>query len=175
MNPESPLIHAKHVFRAAILLLAVLIAMLLGRSLFVPETWGEFGPYRGAAVAEHRDKPIRHGGNDSCAMCHDAEYADHATGVHASVQCESCHGPVAFHVDLEEGEVVAEMPVQRVRQVFRRSTSASTSSPMAASSRPTHVSNATTPTHRFDDQETPWHVMTKTPPALSFRFRVASS
>lgn len=117
MNPESPLIHAKHVFRAAILLLVVLIAMLLGRSLFVPETWGEFGPYRGAAVAEHRDKPIRHGGNDSCAMCHDTEYADHAAGVHASVQCESCHGPVAFHVDLEEGEVLAEMPVRRSREL----------------------------------------------------------
>jgi hypothetical protein len=117
MNPESPLTHAKHVFRAAILLLVVLIAMVLGRSLFVPETWGEFGPYRGAAVAEHRDKPIRHGGNDSCGMCHDVEYADHAAGVHATVQCELCHGPVALHADLEEGEMLAEMPVRRSREL----------------------------------------------------------
>lgn len=117
MNPESPLLHAKHVFRAAILLLVALVAMVLGRSLFVPDTWGQFGPYRGAAVAEHRNKPIRHGGNDACAMCHDAEHAEHAAGVHAGVQCELCHGPVAFHVDLEEGEVLAEMPVRRSRDL----------------------------------------------------------
>lgn len=117
MNPESPLAHAKHVFRAAILLLVVLVAMVLGRSLFVPDTWGEFGPYRGAAVAEHRDKQIRHGGNDSCAMCHDVEYADHSQGVHASVQCELCHGPVALHVDVEEGELLAEMPLRRNREL----------------------------------------------------------
>lgn len=117
MNPESPLAHAKHVFRAAILLLVVLVAMVLGRSLFVPDTWGEFGPYRGAAVAEHRDKQIRHGGNESCAMCHDVEYADHSQGVHASVQCELCHAPVALHVDVEEGELLAEMSVRRSREL----------------------------------------------------------
>jgi hypothetical protein len=91
--------------------------MILGRSLFVPETWGEFGPYRGAAVAEHRDKPIRHGGNDSCEMCHDVEFADHRAGVHISIQCELCHGPVAAHVNIEEGEVLAEMPVRRSREL----------------------------------------------------------
>lgn len=117
MNPESPLAHSKHVFRAAILLLAVVISMVLGRSLFVPDTWGEFGQYRGAAVAEHRDKSIRHGGNQSCAMCHDEEYAEHGSGAHASVQCELCHGPVVLHADLEEGSMLAEMPVRRSKEL----------------------------------------------------------
>lgn len=117
MNPESPLAHSKHVFRAAILLIVVVVAMVLGRSLFVPETWGEFGQYRGAAVAEHRDKPMRHGGNDTCAMCHDEEAAEVASGVHASVQCELCHGPVVLHADIEEGAVLAEMPIRRNREL----------------------------------------------------------
>jgi hypothetical protein len=117
MDPDSPLAHSKHVFRAAILLVVVVVAMLLGRSLFVPETWGEFGRYRGAAVAEYRNKPVRLGGNDQCAMCHDVEYQAHAAGVHAAVECELCHGPVAFHVDLEQGEVLAEMPVRRSREL----------------------------------------------------------
>jgi hypothetical protein len=43
MDPESPLIHTKHVFRAAILLLAVVGGLLLGRSLFLPDTRGEYG------------------------------------------------------------------------------------------------------------------------------------
>lgn len=117
MNPESPLIHAKHVFRAAILLLFWLVVLILGRSLFTPETWGESGWYRGAAAVEHRAKPIRHGGDESCEPCHDAEYADHAAGVHAPVRCELCHGPVALHFDLEEGEKLGDMPVRRTREL----------------------------------------------------------
>ena len=41
MKAESPLIHAKHVFRAAILLMAVIVTLILSRSFFVPDTWGE--------------------------------------------------------------------------------------------------------------------------------------
>jgi len=117
MNPESPLIHAKHVFRAAILLLAVIGALFLGRSLFVPDTWGEYGWYRGAAIDDHRASPVRYLGDESCAMCHDAESAEHSAGVHAQLRCELCHGPVAQHADLEEGEKTADMPVRRSREL----------------------------------------------------------
>jgi hypothetical protein len=117
MNPESPLIHTKHVFRAAILLLAVIGALLLGRSLFVPDTWGEYGWYRGASVDEHRARPVRHLGDATCAMCHDAESAVHSDGVHSVVRCELCHGPVTLHANLEEGEKIADMPVRRTREL----------------------------------------------------------
>lgn len=117
MDPESPLVHSKHVFRAAILLLVGLVALVLGRSLFVPDTWGETGWYRGAAVREHREKPVRHGGNEACEMCHEAEYAEHTAGVHAPIHCELCHGPMGLHVDLEEGEKLADMPVRRNREL----------------------------------------------------------
>jgi hypothetical protein len=117
MKPESPLIHTKHVFRAAILLLAVVVTLLLGRSLFVPETWGEYGWYRGAAVDDHRAKPVRHLGDEACAMCHDTEFEEHAAGVHAPVRCELCHGPATAHVNLEEGEKIADMPVRRTREL----------------------------------------------------------
>jgi hypothetical protein len=117
MNPESPLIHAKHVFRAALMLLAVVAALFLGRSMFVPKTWGEYGRYRGAAVEELRNRQIRHLGDDSCAMCHEAEYAEHAAGVHEPVRCELCHGPAALHADPEQGEKIADMPVRRSREL----------------------------------------------------------
>jgi len=117
MNPESPLIHTKHVFRAALLLLAVIVTLLLGRSLFVPDTWGEYGWYRGAAVDDHRARQVRHLGDDPCAMCHDAESADHSAGVHAQIRCELCHGPVVLHADLEEGEKTGDMPIRRSREL----------------------------------------------------------
>ena len=117
MKGESPLIHAKHVFRAAILLIAVVATLILSRSFFVPETWGEYGWYRGAAVDDHRAKPVRHLGDETCAMCHDTEREEHTAGVHAAVRCELCHGPVTTHVDLEEGEKIAEMPIRRTREL----------------------------------------------------------
>jgi hypothetical protein len=117
MNSESPLAHSKHVFRAALLLVAVVAALILGRLFFVPETWGEYGFYRGAAVGEHRARSVRFGGDEACEPCHEAEYAEHSAGVHAPVRCELCHGPVALHADLEEGEKLAEMPVRRTREL----------------------------------------------------------
>lgn len=117
MNPESPLVHAKHVFRAAILLIAVVVTLFLGRSFFVPETWGEYGWYRGAAVEDHRAKEVRHQGDDACGMCHDTEFAEHAAGVHAPVRCELCHGPAATHIDMEEGEKTGDMPIRRTREL----------------------------------------------------------
>ncbi len=117
MKPESPLIHAKHVFRAAILLMAVIVTLVLSRSLFVPDTWGEYGWYRGAAVDDHRAKTVRHLGDETCAMCHDVESAEHAEGVHQAVKCELCHGPATLHVNLDEGEKIAEMPLRRTREL----------------------------------------------------------
>jgi hypothetical protein len=117
MDPESPLIHTKHVFRASILLLAVVGALLLGRSLFVPATWGEYGWYRGAAIDDHRARPVSHLGDETCAMCHDDEFVVHAEGAHADVRCELCHGPVVLHANLEDGEKIAEMPIRRSREL----------------------------------------------------------
>ena len=117
MQSGNSLEHSKHVFRAALLLVVVVVTLLLGRSLFVPPTWGEFGSYRGANVEEHRNRPVRYGGDQSCEPCHSEQYDVHLEGVHHSLRCEMCHGPVALHVDLDEGEVVAEMPVNRSREL----------------------------------------------------------
>ncbi len=108
MDTDSPLRHTKHVVRAVVLLVALIVVLVLGRSLFVPDTWGEYGWYRGAAVDEHRAKQVRHAGDAACGMCHDDVVATHDSGVHASVRCELCHSVMTSHVI--DGEVVAEMP-----------------------------------------------------------------
>jgi len=115
MRPEGPLQHAKHIVRAGLLLVLGVVALVLGRSLFVPKTWGEFGHYRGANVAEQMDHPVVHGGNQACEECHPDEYEEVTGGVHASLACESCHAPLAAHVADEE--MIAEMPVQRSRSL----------------------------------------------------------
>jgi len=108
VDPDSPLRHTKHVFRAFLLLLALIVVLILGRSLFVPDSWGEHGWYRGAAVEEHRDHEVRHAGNAACGECHDDILARHDGGVHRPVRCELCHSVMTEHV--VDGEVIAEMP-----------------------------------------------------------------
>jgi len=110
MRPDSPLAHSKHVFRVFLLLIAGIVVLVLGRSLFVPPSWGQFGAYRGAALAQHRALDPRHGGNDACRECHDDEPDELAAGAHHSLACEGCHAPLSVHVT--DGEWTAEMPVR---------------------------------------------------------------
>jgi len=117
MEPRSSLAHSKHVVRAALMLFLVVVALVLGRSLFVPPTWGESGWYRGASPLEHRAKEVRHGGDEACEMCHSEQTEVHVDGVHQTVRCELCHAPVAAHVDLDEGEKLADMPTRRSREL----------------------------------------------------------
>ena len=111
MRPEGPLQHSKHIVRVGLLLVIGVVALVLGRSLFVPDTWGQFGSYRGANVAEQMVKPVHHGGNESCEMCHSDEYEEVAGGVHASLACEACHAPLSMHI--VDDDKVGDMPIRR--------------------------------------------------------------
>ncbi|MEZ4650091.1 MAG: cytochrome C [Candidatus Eisenbacteria bacterium] len=111
MDSRSPLVHAKHVFRAGFLFLVGVVALVVLRSLLQPPTWGEFGPYRGASVADCMALPVRHGGVVACAECHDDYAGVHQAGVHAPVGCEICHAPVGLHV--ADGDHIADMPIRK--------------------------------------------------------------
>lgn len=118
MQVDNPIRHAKHVFRILLLLAATIVAIILGRSAFVPDTWGQYGWYRGANVAEQRDRPVRHGGDVSCQRCHEKQAAAHDDGAHISVRCEVCHAPVAQHA--VGGQKIGAMPTHRDRNLCLR-------------------------------------------------------
>lgn len=103
--------HTKHLWRAAILLILLLLVVVVGRHAAIPDSFGELGFYRSAALDEFMDKELEHGAPDACAECHDDIADAKATGGHASVQCEVCHTTLSSHV--REGEQVAEMLINR--------------------------------------------------------------
>lgn len=109
MQPDRSLRHTKHVFRVGFLLLFVLVVLVLGRGAFVPDSWGEYGRYRGDSPQAHRDRPVRHGGDSSCSPCHEEKAEARNAGVHVGVRCELCHAPVSTHIT--EGEVTNEMAI----------------------------------------------------------------
>ena len=111
MRPGSPLYHAKHIVRAGLLLVVGVVALVLGRFLFVPESWGRYGAYRANDVPTQMAKPLRHGGSLSCRECHPDIFDEVRANQHAGLACEGCHAPLAEHV--RDGDWVAEMPVRR--------------------------------------------------------------
>lgn len=110
---------ARHVFRVSLLLLVVVVAVVLGRSLLVPRSYGLYGSYRHDNVAEQmRARAPLHGGAASCAACH-AERAKVVTaGSHRAVSCEICHGALGVHV--KAGAKTAAMPVDRTPALCAR-------------------------------------------------------
>jgi hypothetical protein len=103
--------HTKHIWRAVILLLVLLVAGVIGRQFLIPESFGEMGFFRGTALDEFMAKEMEHGVQDSCAECHDDVAEAKAGGAHAPVQCEVCHAPLSTHV--RDGDIVGQMAVNR--------------------------------------------------------------
>ena len=88
----------------------------------VPSSWSSSDGYRKDSLAEIAKKPMRHGGNESCSGCHEDSEGTHedamATlreGVHRNLSCESCHGPLADHV--QNGKKIAEAMTEYSRLV----------------------------------------------------------
>jgi len=73
--------------------------MLVLKYLLTPESWREYGPYRGNALIEIADKEAKYVQMETCAMCHDSIAEIKTQGSHQSIQCEICHGPGYKHAD----------------------------------------------------------------------------
>lgn len=86
--------NSKHVFRALFLIIIWGIVFLVVRGLMIPDSYGEFGHYRGDNVAEQRAKSPVHGRLDSCDSCHAKQAETIHRGKHSTVPCQDCHAPL---------------------------------------------------------------------------------
>lgn len=74
------------------------VALVVARSFLVPDTFGELGHYRAAAVDTIVAHPKKYAGQQECALCHGGIAQRRLASNHRGVACESCHGPGAAHV-----------------------------------------------------------------------------
>ncbi len=90
---------AEHLLRIAAVFVIGTLAFLGIRAFFVPHSFGEYGHYRGDAIAEIAALPIVHAEHQTCETCHYDVLEVKAKGKHAGVACEACHGPQAKHTE----------------------------------------------------------------------------
>lgn len=102
--PEAPASDARpavrdyeHVLRMAALFAIGIGAFLTWRSWMVPSDFGVYGHYRAGAVEAAAMRPSHYAGQAACIDCHSDVQQVRATGRHAGVACEACHGPLRAH------------------------------------------------------------------------------
>ncbi len=89
----------EHLIRLAAVMAIGLIAFIVLRAAVVPRSFGQYGHYRGAAIAEAAAHPISYAGHTVCEGCHTDVVEQKKLGKHVGVPCEACHGPLAKHAD----------------------------------------------------------------------------
>ncbi len=110
---------AGHLIRPAVVLVAALGLFLLIRSAFIPRAFGKYGHYDAAALDRIRAKPLAYAGHETCEMCHVDVAKTHASGRHAHVNCEACHGPQAAHANSDDPSA-HKPPLPDVANLCRR-------------------------------------------------------
>jgi hypothetical protein len=83
-----------------VLAFAIFISLfILVRHLLVPDTFGEYGHYRGASLIDNAQPEIHYAGQQACLDCHPDIEELKAMDVHSDIRCETCHGPGQKHVE----------------------------------------------------------------------------
>lgn len=98
---------ANHLFRMAAVFAVGILLFVVVRGFLVPKSFGQYGHFRGDALAEIKAQPVHYAGHQACEVCHTDVVDLKNKGKHAHVNCESCHGPLAKHVD-DPGSITPE-------------------------------------------------------------------
>jgi len=104
-----------HLYRLGILFVIFLVTAALLRWWATPASWNYDLDrwYRLDAEKLAATEPLVYGGNESCLACHAAASKKLNKYGHKKLSCESCHGPLADHV--QEGKKIAAAIVDRSR------------------------------------------------------------
>lgn len=86
--------------RRLIPLFAIFITLfLVARHFLIPDTFGQYGHYRGDALMDISSKELVHASKEDCYDCHDDIKAKLENDSHAGLSCIICHGPGLAHVN----------------------------------------------------------------------------
>ena len=103
--------------RLVLIFLIIISLFLIIRHFLVPESFGEYGHYRGLALAEIQADTLKYLGESACAGCHDNIANTKGQHEHVSLSCKTCHGPGHDHVkSLEVGDSLIKPDIPDKRE-----------------------------------------------------------
>ena len=82
----------KHIQRLILVFAAILVIFLIIRKVLIPDSFGDFGHYRGLALDENKAIEAKYVGESICGDCHDDYMELKMSDLHAGISCETCHG-----------------------------------------------------------------------------------
>ena len=94
-----------------LVLLTIVIAASYGvaRSLITPESFYQYGHFRGDALMEIASREPVYGGKKSCDECHSEILALQAKGPHKTLSCEGCHNASSKHAGNPDLKTTAKL------------------------------------------------------------------
>ena len=87
-----------HLWVLAGVLTAVAASYAAVRTLATPASWGQHGPYRGAALDEAKVRAVQLPTKQTCVGCHKAAHERLDGGAHKGLNCVACHGYAPAHL-----------------------------------------------------------------------------
>jgi hypothetical protein len=87
-----------HLWIIAALLLGGVFVFVAARAIVVPDSYDEFGPFRGDAIREASALKRVLPTFEECLECHTKKRDLFAKSAHQKVSCVHCHGVVAAHM-----------------------------------------------------------------------------
>jgi hypothetical protein len=85
--------------RLVLLTIAIVVGYGVARWILTPESFGQYGHYRGKALRELTVRPPTYAGQDACDECHAPVRELYAKSQHKPIACETCHGPCLDHAE----------------------------------------------------------------------------
>lgn len=89
-------LHLKRLLMTGIVIVSL---FLLLKHALTPESFGQYGHYRGNSMKEIAALPIHFVGNQGCVSCHDTIATMKSEGYHSDLACEGCHGAGYLHAE----------------------------------------------------------------------------
>lgn len=93
----------------AILFTALILIFLVTRKLLIPDSFGQYGNYRGNALIDNQNHETRYAGKQVCINCHSDIFELLQQDMHQGLSCETCHGPGLKHADSMEPADIMKM------------------------------------------------------------------
>jgi hypothetical protein len=101
--------------RLVLLTIGIVGSYLVARYFLTPQSFGQYGWYRGDALMELATRDRVFAGRTACAECHSDQVQKLSQKEHKDLSCEGCHGPGQAHVDNPDVKISIQTYGQCVR------------------------------------------------------------